>query len=369
MNRHESLGAVHTHTHTHTHTGKLKEKIKITLIIITILLIILLCFNVGAYAAYVLSATDVSYTKSNGTTVNVKQALDELYTTYPLAKAVSVGDYVAYDAGNNHSYTSPTGTGSSHGNGDSSQKFTSSSSIKWRVLGWDKETGGVMLISESPIGNFTLKRAIGYLYAEQELNEVCKIYGYGTGANTNKKFNYVTGDTIEGTKIGTITGSGARSLNVDDVNEICGVMPSIALDSNYGKAPYTKSIYYPTTSQSSGKSTSVASRTDVYTSYDYLASNYLESTTKLYKMLFRDVEDSNNIIYWLASRSVDSRSDIIYFDVCIINYGTVYNGRALSTGNTSEFSHSYGVRPIVYLKSNLKTNGKNSNGAWNIIDK
>jgi len=43
------------------------------------------------------------------------------------------------------------GTGSSHGNGNSSQTFTSSSSLKWRVLGWDDETGGVMLISEEPI--------------------------------------------------------------------------------------------------------------------------------------------------------------------------------------------------------------------------
>ena len=357
--------------YTHTHTGKLKEKIKITLIIITILLIILLCFNVGAYAAYVLSATDVSYTKSNGTTVNVKQALDELYTTYPLAKAVSVGDYVAYDAGNNHSYTSPTGSGSSHGNGSGNQTFTSSSSIKWRVLGWDKETGGVMLISETPIGNFTLKGAIGYLYAEQELNEVCKIYGYGTGANTNKKFNYVTGDTVEGTKVGTITGSGARSLNVDDVNRICGVIPSTVLDSNYGKAPYTKSIYYPTTSQSTGKSSSVTSRTDVYTYYYYQASNYLVDTTKTYKMLFRNTLNTSDIVYWLASRCVYSNSSSSAFNVRHVYNGLVCDDN-FGSGFSSAFGENFdgnGVRPIVYLKSNLKTNGKNSNGAWNIIDK
>ena len=301
-----------THTHTHTHTGKLKEKIKIMLIIITILLIILLCFNVGVYAAYVLSATDVSYTKPGSTlTTSVKAALDELYTTYPLAKAVSVGDYVAYDAGSNHSYTSPTGTGSSHGNGDSNQTFKSSSSIKWRVLGWDKETGGVMLISEAPIENFTLKGAVGYLYAEQELSEVCKIYGYGTGANTNKKFNYVTGDTIEGTTVGTIAGSGARSINADDVNKTCGVTPSTELDSNYGKAPYTKSIYYPTKTQSNGRSTATTTRADMYTFYTYTASKYLNNTTEKYKLLFRNLSNSSNINYWLASRFVLSSSTYI----------------------------------------------------------
>ena len=370
MNRHESLGAVHTHTH--THTSNLKEKIKITLIIITILLIILLCFNVGAYAAYVLLATDVSYTKSNGTTVNVKQALDELYTTYPLAKAVSVGDYVAYDAGNNHSYTSPTGTGSSHGNGSGNQTFTSSSSIKWRVLGWDEKTGGVMLISEAPIGNFILKGGIGYLYAEQELNEICKIYGYGTGANTSKKFNYVTGDKIEGTKVGTITGSGARSINVDDVNKICGVKPSTQLYSDYGKAPYTKNTYYPTTSQATGYSTSTTSRTDETVYYNYKGLECFENAeNNLYKMLFINQTDNSDAYYWLASRDILSYSNLSDFRVRCINDGHV-NSTYPAIGRNKDFliySKNSMIRPIVYLKSNLQTTGKNSSGAWNIIDK
>ena len=366
MNRHESLGAVHT--------GKLKEKIKITLIIITILLIILLCFNAGVYAVYVLSATDVSYTKPGSTsTTSVKSALDELYTTYPLAKAVSVGDYVAYDAGNNHSYTSQTGTGSSHGNGSGNQIFTSSSSVKWRVLGWDDETGGVMLISESPIGNFALKGAIGYLYAEQELNEICKIYGYGTGANTNKKFSYVTGDAVEGTKVGTITGSSARSINVDDVNRICGVIPSVKLKKNYGKAQYTKEIYYPTTSQSLGYSLTSVSRTDVYTDYNYVALNYLSNTSAIYKILFKNISNLNDIEYWLSSRSVFSDAYLSSFAIRFIEKGEVSSTDAGGVGYNDKYYcdkiSSFGLRPIVFLKSTLQTNGKNSNGAWNIIDK
>lgn len=346
------------------------KKLKTSLIVFIIILILVLCFNVVVYAAYALAATDVSYTKPNGSTISVKAALDELYATQPLAKAVSVGDYVAYDAGT-HSYTSPTGTGSSHGNGNGDKTFTSSSSLKWRVLGWDDETGGVMLISEAPIETFTMKGGRGYLYAEQELNEICKIYGYGTGANTNKKFNYVTGDTIEGTTVGTITGSGARSINVDDVNKICGVTPSTALNSNYGKAPYTKSKYYPTTSQSTGHSTSAASRTDVYTSYNYRASNYLSNTTEIYKMLFRNTSNSRDIKYWLASRCVASYSSDSTFSVHAVNSGNVSRNN-LGVGQSSSFyvySDGSGVRPIVYLKSSIQTNGKNSSRAWNIIDK
>jgi len=58
---------------------KTKIKIKIALMIFIILLIIVLCFSAGVYAAYLLGATDVSYTKPDGTTVSVKEALDEVY--------------------------------------------------------------------------------------------------------------------------------------------------------------------------------------------------------------------------------------------------------------------------------------------------
>lgn len=66
-----------------------KEKVKTILIV---LIIAILCLNVGVYAATVLSATDVNYTKSDGTTVSVKAALDELNTKVPTK---SIGDEVS----------------------------------------------------------------------------------------------------------------------------------------------------------------------------------------------------------------------------------------------------------------------------------
>ena len=52
-----------------------RNKIKTVLIL---LIIIILCLSVGVYAGYQLSATEVRYTKSDGTTITVKEALDEL---------------------------------------------------------------------------------------------------------------------------------------------------------------------------------------------------------------------------------------------------------------------------------------------------
>lgn len=354
---------------------KNNKKLKTALIVFIVILAFVLCFNVGVYAAYALAATEVSYTKPDGTSTNVKAALDELYADNPLSSAVSVGDKVDYKAGTSHSYKSPTGNDSSasdrHGNGGSVQTFTSSNDITWKVLGWDETTGGVILISEASIGSFKINGAIGYLYAEQELNNICAIYGHGTGADTSKTFKYLTGDVIEGTTEGTITGSGARSINVDDINKICNVTPSKALDSSYGKAPYTKSIYYPTTSQKTGKSTSAASRTDVHTYYGYKGSNYLSSSSGTYKLLFRNKGDTGNISYWLASRWVVPSSSGSNFGARYVNGGSVGNlnlGRGSSSG-FSEDPGSRGVRPVVYLKSSIQTNGKNSSGAWTIIDR
>ena len=66
-----------------------KSKVKTILIL---LIIIVLCLSVGVYAGYTLSATEVSYTKSDGTTtVSVKEALDELRAGLPTK---SIGDEV-----------------------------------------------------------------------------------------------------------------------------------------------------------------------------------------------------------------------------------------------------------------------------------
>lgn len=65
-----------------------KSKIKTVLIL---LIIMGLCLSVGVYAGYTLSATDVTYTKSDGTTLSVSAALDELRAGLPTK---SIGDEV-----------------------------------------------------------------------------------------------------------------------------------------------------------------------------------------------------------------------------------------------------------------------------------
>ncbi len=256
-----------------------------------------------------------------------------------LAKKVQIGDYVAYDPKegvtdtNKLSYKSEVGTGSSHGNGytdiPEGQTFTVEANTKWRVLSKDETTGEVVLISENPIHEFGMKGAIGYLYAEQELNEICKIYGYGRGANTSKTFTYETGDTVEGLTKGTITGSGARSITAEDINAITKYNPSndeAMKEEGYGQE-YTHTIYHPTKTTDNGASTSATERTDKFTAYDYEGSQYLtDATSPIYQMLFGS---SNDLVYGLASRGVNSYSDNAGFSVFVVIEGGVRGNGSL----------------------------------------
>ena len=69
----------------------MKSKLKS---IVILLIIIVLCLSVGVYAGYTLSATEVSYTKSDGTTISVKDALDELHAKEKEIPKRVIGDIV-----------------------------------------------------------------------------------------------------------------------------------------------------------------------------------------------------------------------------------------------------------------------------------
>lgn len=314
--------------------------------------------------------------------------IDEVYATLEndskqkLKNVIQVGDYVAYDptAGvtdkNLLTYTSPVGTGMEHGNGCSKtsdgidlsngQTFTANSNIKWKVFSIDDETGEIVLISEEPIRadngmDFHMQGVIGYLYEEQELNEICKIYGYGKGTNTLKIFEYEIGDVIEGIETRQITGSGARSIKVEDINQIIGYRPT------KGKE-YSHTIFYPTITTDNGISSTQQTRTDPYTHYEYVASGYLNNTTNIYKMLFRNVEDTNSISYWLASRSSWNASYAVAWQYRYVDIEKVTGFEFCNNTAFSEFPRNYGIRPIIYLKPNIQTTGQDENGAWVIVD-
>lgn len=290
---------------------------------------------------------------------------------------VKVGDYVDYNPTiaskdgtkveeNKLSYTSPTGTASEHGNGKTEQTFKATADTKWRVL--SIKNGTVELISENVIktfdtnSEFVLRGARGYLYAEQELNEACKIFGYGYGADTTKGGNYTVGGPLDTLVTGKIEGTGARSITVEDINKIAGVYEEngqmkysdgTIINSNYGDTTKpTENIKFPTIDINKGDNITGISKLAQLKNVKNTEYSYTKD-----KMANQDISEilfGNN--YWLASRSINTEST---YDFCVSYvYGqNVYIGNAGVCydldGNFIERDLSGTIRPIVTLKKNV----------------
>ena len=327
-----------------------------------------------------------------------------------ITDVIKIGDYVDYDPTKSNvnktenieesklTYTSPTGTGQSHGNGYSSteenggQKYTVKSNIKWRVLNVTNDK--VEIIPNTTIkkdaesqndGNFVLSGPIGYLYAEQELNEICKIYGYGYGANTNQVTSFSIGGPYPGEETTkTITGSGARSININDINKLAkigekkdeiNVINSYTdIDSNYGNTKEPKSnIYYPTITTRNGKSASAGVKELKYTYYKYD------------KSIIPDMNILDSIFNedcWLASRciytSLKTNTISANFRIfAIYSNNTVGGINPAGAWYTNRFSPTtiqvaYGIKPVVTLIpgcidiSNFEENSGTEENSWKL---
>lgn len=290
---------------------------------------------------------------------------------------VKVGDYVDYDPTiaskdgtkveeSKLSYTSPTGTASEHGNGKTEQTFKATADTKWRVL--SIKNGTVELISENVIktfdtnSEFVLRGARGYLYAEQELNEACKIFGYGYGADTTKGGNYTVGGPLDTLVTGKIEGTGARSITGEDINKIAGVYEEngqikysdgTVINSNYGDTTKpTENIKFPTIDINKGDnitgiSTSAQLKKVKNTNYSY-------NKSKMKKQDISEILFENN--YWLASRSINTESTC-NFCVSFVYGQNVYIGNAGVCYDLNGFfierELSGTIKPIVTLKKNV----------------
>ena len=304
-----------------------------------------------------------------------------------ISEYVEVGQYVNYNptvkdlsgtpVDESLTYISQTGDGQNHGNGNAPQTFTATASTKWKVL--SIENGTVTLISKDVIktdagGNFVLYGAPGYLYAEQELNEVCKIYGYGYGANKSQVTTYSYGGPTDGELTGQITGSGARSITIEDINKYAGITedengnPKFSdgtmVNNNYGSTTNpTADVFYPTITAEDGKSTSAGVKNLKYTFYSYYKSKV---ASQVQDMLFT----GNN--YFLASRCVNPHSSDATFNVRLVISSSV-NGRGLCYGISSGLNKgsvsNCAVRPLVSLKSeviDIDAGYNEATGGWKL---
>ena len=266
-----------------------------------------------------------------------------------LSNKVQIGDYVNYDAssgnGANKKYTTSEDlTGSS-----TTSTFNSSDNIKWRVLSVNKTDGTVTLMGAEPTEqSITFENKKGYINADKVLNKVGDVYGHGKGA------------------------ASGRSITKEDIEQY----------SSWDKKSYINGssyVYGSTQTYTSGTfikdgneitATSSNPVTETQTAYLYREPKNYYSNETAYNMLYKKVEDVtvNKEPYWIASYSVSIGKSYCHYHIGRIEGGmfNLDNGRPIYESTGKYFSVSCRAMPVVTLRANLQTTGKDNSGAWNL---
>lgn len=311
----------------------------------------------------------VTLTKQNGTVVSGwTDNGDGTFTNGDVT--LQVGDYVNYDEGTGYSTIVK-----SNEVGWTIDKTYTTDDVGWRVLGVNKK-GEVELISDNPTSSkLYLKGEIGYLKAEKVLNNMCnELYGKG---------EYATG---------------ARSLNVNDINKLANYDPTT--NSEYGNiwtyrfptsgdymqykttnedailgvtywTNITNSMFQTFRMPGEAETMSTNNRNDTgrdleYTYYAYTVADKVKQTTsdgnKISDIISKGT-GSSSVTQWLASCSVKCDSANATFNVRCVNNSVSNIELYYSTDNSGGYSNY--VRPVVSLKSDIQLSG-NSNDGWTI---
>ena len=280
-----------------------------------------------------------------------------------LSDMVQVGDYVNYNAasgnGANKSYTPTsdlTGTTEGINTFNSSDIFNSEAPAQWRVLSIDNVAGTVELMSTDPTSQqVTLSGGDGFVNAETVLDNISAIYGNGDGA------------------------TGGRSMEVEDIEQYSGydktTYPNEHSSTGYygGTRDYTKGNYYKEITDDKGNVTGYESittaapvtMTQTYYGYDS-AQDYFSNSIK-YNMMFKNSTsiDKNKSVYWLASRCVFLRLSYCGFRVRNVDSGGI-SSKFIFDSNSTPYTRTHAVVPVVSLKEKIQTTGQDTNGVWQL---
>ena len=326
------------------------------------------------------------------TKVTWKQEEDTI-TNIETKQTLKVGDYVDYDPTLEAKASDLTYTSTADKTGaDSDQEFNAttykSAGYGWRILG--VSNGKIRLISEEFIGAgtytdsnrtyYTLKGQKGFINGIEELNKISAIFGHGKGAEK------------------------ATSITVEDINAITGYNPTTAKygegnSYEYGnKVTYTRGEgtqntfnYYDKTNKTfkalTSGSTEITSTYYYYYAGEFGKNNGTDGTSAVddiynlnetYKMLFGyDKVGSDNGFrnftngkceqkYWLASDYAYAEPYFVKWGLRYVNDGYVNRNYLCDSGGYESSYSSYGVRPVVSLKSDVSLEWNETAKEWKI---
>ena len=286
---------------------------------------------------------------------------------------VKVGDIVNYDEGTGYSTTVDKIK-----SGDFSDQTYTTENLGWRVLGISTK-GELELISDNPTSSLLyLRGETGYLNAEDILNDMCnKLYGQGEHS------------------------TGARSLNVEDINKLGNYDPTtydgygdiwtyrFPTSGDYMQYRRTKAdgtlvtdwtnitnTSYQTFKVPGEKEETISAdnRNDTgrsleYTYYNYTVADKVKQTTSDGKNMSDIISKGTGTSYIaqrLASRCVAvSGSDYARFNVCNVSWDVSCSMALHLSSDILVSGTGSHVRPVVTLESNIQLSG-NGNDGWTI---
>ena len=272
---------------------------------------------------------------------------------------LNIGDYVDYKNPESGTYTAnavDTGIDNAGIGEITNQVFdVTKNQLNWRVLGKDETTGGIKLIAGSPVKseNIVNGQSVPYLF----------MYGAKAYINGNDILNNI------GELYKNEYASSARSINMNDIDEITGItndekIKEVNMDAYLGNRQYGESYsfenQYTPESWINGKQQITVSGTvngyyyTINSEQDNNAPTVKMSNNRAYEMLFYNTEIKGKQ-YWLASRGVYAGAGNAGF-----GQGRVYTEDAVSAGIVYMFA-SYNeesliyaaVRPVVILKPEI----------------
>ena len=314
-----------------------------------------------------------------------------------------IGDYVDYnpiatgDTGSEEKYSYESLSSKNGYTYEEKQVYSVNNDgekVNWIVLGLSEDGNSLLITTGSPVRKdvtnnpedddpyFRLYGSTGYINAEDELNNISKIYGNG---------DYATG---------------ARSIAVEDINKLSGYDPDADESDDGSLGEYKNKVTVQGDGAGSGSATySWSNATNGYrdgnfdtyshrdngfyyiennqlknisptdsttsvelesTYYYYNAYDYIDESSRIYKKFF----DTDVKTYWLASRFVNLATSRVGFGARYVSNGCVDADYLFYSGGI-ENGDSCAVRPVVSLESGVSSNeipilGEQEEPEWHI---
>lgn len=328
------------------------------------------CTECGATQSQVIAKLGHNYVNGTCTRCGEKREL-------VIGANINYHEYVSESEGivsANYTSTKTTrGTTNNENDVDATYSVANNSGIQWVVLG--EENGQVKITTKNIVqptsGGYTdgdfkylrLQGQNGYANFIDELNKVSAVYGKGKYADT--------------TKFGT---SGGRSFKMEDLGY--GALTRTA-SYKYARHSDGKIYRYEANATVDGTSTIGGTRTkfnymafDVSITTEETTSSHtwksLPTTTNSYVTMYQYTYSGGQTLptmvskadtyYWLASRHITYNGHYVDCDACFVNADGNYRRNSLYFSYNFDAAINGGVRPVVYLKSNIQLSYDSSSG-------